>query len=66
MVDDSPGRPDPPAFVPSPPPYVDEAFPAIGRRSGLIDQQRRDSGGLSDDDPGDPVIDKHPFRPKGG
>jgi len=49
--------------IPAP---VDESYPALGRRAGLIDQQRRESGGLTDDDPGDPVIDKHPFRPRGG
>ncbi len=54
------------ANVPQPPPYADEAFPGLGRRGGLIEQQRRDSGGLGDDDPGDPVVDNNPFRPKGG
>lgn len=48
--------------IPAP---VDEAYPALGRRAGTLEQQRRESGNLSDDDPGDPVIDKHPFRPKG-
>lgn len=64
MATDYEGEPDPPAFVPKAPPYVDEAFPATGRRSGLIERQRQDSGGLSDDDRGDPVVDNNPFRPR--
>lgn len=66
MVEDAPGRPDPPAYVPNPPPYVDEGYPGIGRRAGILQQERHNSGGLTDDDAGDPVIDKHPFVPKGG
>jgi hypothetical protein len=65
-VSDAPGAPDPARYVPFQAPFVDEAFPATGRRSGLLDQQRRDNGNLPDADPGDPVVDNNPFRPKGG
>ena len=53
---DAPGAPDPDRYVPHPSPFVDESFPATGRRAGLLDQQRRDNGNLPDADPGDPVI----------
>lgn len=44
-------------------PFADEADPALGRRSGLLEQQRRDSGGLDDGgDVGNPVRDDNPIK----
>lgn len=42
-------------------PWADEASPGLGRRSGLIESQRRTSGGLSDDSPENPVRDSNPL-----
>ena len=50
---------------PSPPPWADEASPGLGRRSGVMEDERRQSGGLSDESPEDPVRDSNPFRPAG-
>jgi len=43
-------------------PFANEAEPGLGRRSGLLEEQRRNSGGLSDDPPDNPVKDDQPFR----
>lgn len=43
-------------------PFADEADPGLGRRSGLIEQQRRDSGGLDDSSPDNPVRDDNPIK----
>lgn len=43
-------------------PFVDEANPGLGRKAGLLEEQRRSSGGLSDDPPDNPVKDDMPFR----
>jgi hypothetical protein len=50
----------------SPVPWVDEAFPGLGRRSGVVEHDRQQSGGLSDESPEDPVRDSNPFRPAKG
>lgn len=47
---------------PQPMPFADEANPGLGRRAGLLEEQRRQSGGLSDDSPEDPVRDDLPFK----
>ena len=43
-------------------PFADEANPGLGRRSGLLEQQRRDSGGLDDSSPDNPVRDDNPIK----
>jgi hypothetical protein len=43
-------------------PFVDEANPGLGRRSGWLEQQRRDSGGLDDSSPENPVRDDNPIK----
>lgn len=43
-------------------PFADEANPGLGRRSGLLEQQRRDSGGLDDSSPDNPVVDDNPIK----
>jgi hypothetical protein len=47
-------------------PYVDEAHPGLGRNSGVPADERRQSGGLTDESPEDPVRDANPFRPTSG
>lgn len=47
--------------APIPVPYADEAAPGLGRRSGVPEEERRQSGGLSDESPEDPVRDSIPF-----
>lgn len=55
-----------PSAIQDPPepsiPFADEANPGLGRRSGLIEQQRRDSGGLDDSSPENPVRDDNPIK----
>lgn len=41
---------------------ADEANPGLGNRSTLIQQQRTESGGLSDDSPENPVREDVPFK----
>ena len=43
-------------------PVANEASPGLGSKSTLIEQQRRESGGLSDDPPDNPVRETEPFR----
>lgn len=43
-------------------PFANEAEPALDRRSGLLEEQRRSSGGLSDDPSDNPVRDDQPFK----
>lgn len=43
-------------------PFADEANPGLGRRSGWLEQQRRDSGGLDDSSPENPVRDDNPIK----
>lgn len=47
-------------------PYVDEASPGLGRRSGVPADERRQSGDLPDESPEDPVRETSPFRPTRG
>lgn len=44
-----------------PVPFVNEAEPGLGRRAALLEEQRRSSGGLSDDPADNPVRDDQPF-----
>lgn len=43
-------------------PFADEANPGLDRRSGWLEQQRRDSGGLDDSSPDNPVKDDNPIK----
>lgn len=43
-------------------PVADEANPGLGSKSTLIQQQREQSGGLSDDSPENPVREDMPYR----
>ncbi len=49
-----------------PVPFVNEAEPGLGRRAALLEEQRRSSGGLSDDPADNPVKDDQPFTITGG
>jgi len=53
-------EPVPPLSVDEP--IVSETDPGLGRRSPVLEQQRRASGGLSDDSPENPVRDSNPIR----
>lgn len=50
-------------FAPaSPPPWAEETSPALGRRSGVIENERMRSGGLTEDSLEMPVQNPTPFR----
>jgi hypothetical protein len=49
---------------PAPPmPLVDENRPGLGRGGGYIQEERRQSGGLEDESPEEPVRNDAPFKP---
>jgi hypothetical protein len=56
---DNKGSPDPKTV-----PWADEGDPALGRRAGLIQEARRQSGGLEDESAENPVRETNPFREK--
>ncbi len=43
-------------------PWLDETSPGLGRNSRLLEEQRRNSGGLEDGSEENPVRDDEPFR----
>lgn len=46
----------------NPMPFMNEGQPGLGNHSRLGEEQRRNSGGLSDDPADNPVRDKESFR----
>lgn len=43
-------------------PLVDANVPGLGRHGGYMQEERRQSGGLEDESPEEPVRDDSPFR----